>query len=164
VAVKRILMPEGQLFLVSANKGRIGNLEWSDDDYDVCEGAADGPVVGRIYKLSVAPTGNWWFWAVQLFPAVGADSGTAETREAARTHSRRSGWSGVGGNIRGSGGPKVSLVHFWPWVLFNPRITVWWSGVDAAAIEHEPQHIAERDCACGVQQGQIEQRVHSHDA
>ena len=24
-----------------------------------------------------------WFWAVQLFPAVAADSGTAETREAA---------------------------------------------------------------------------------
>jgi len=64
-------MPEGQLFLVSANKSRIGNLEWSDDDYDVREGAPDGPVVGRIYKLSVAPTGNWWFWAVQLFRAVG---------------------------------------------------------------------------------------------
>ena len=58
-------------------------LCWKDDDYDVREGAADGPVVGRIYKLSVAPTGKWWFWAVQLFPAVGADSGTAETREAA---------------------------------------------------------------------------------
>ena len=41
------------------------------------------PVVGRIYKLSVAPTGNWWFWAVQLFPAEAADSGTAATREAA---------------------------------------------------------------------------------
>src|SRR3974390_1554159 len=76
-------MPEGQLFLVSANKSRRGNLEWSDDDYDVRDGAPDGPVVGRIYKLSVAPTGNWWFWAAQLFPAVAADSGTAETREAA---------------------------------------------------------------------------------
>jgi len=40
-------------------------------------------VVGRIYKLSVAPTGNWWLWAVQLFPAVAADSGTTPTREAA---------------------------------------------------------------------------------
>jgi hypothetical protein len=58
-------------------------MQWSDDHYDVREGASDGPVVGWIYKLSVAPTGNWWFWAVQLFPAVGADSGTAETREAA---------------------------------------------------------------------------------
>ena len=58
-------MGERQLFLISANMSRIGNLEWSDDDYDVREGAADGPVIGRIYKLSVAPTGNWWFWAVQ---------------------------------------------------------------------------------------------------
>jgi len=46
----------------------------------------------------------------------------------------------------------------------NPRVTVWWSGVDAATIEHKPQHIAERDCACGLQQRQIDQRVHSHDA
>ena len=76
-------MGHAELFLVSANKSRRGNMRWSDDDYDVCDGAPDGPVVGRIYKLTVAPTGNWWFWAVQLFPAVGADSGTAETREAA---------------------------------------------------------------------------------
>jgi hypothetical protein len=81
--VGSFVMPEGQLFLVSGNKSRIGNLDWFDDDYDVRDGAPDGPVVGRIYKLTVAPTGNWWFWAVQLFPAVAADSGTAETREAA---------------------------------------------------------------------------------
>ena len=67
------MMPEGQLFLVSANRGRRGNMQWSDDDYDVREGKPDGPLIGRIYKLSVAPTGNWWFWAVQLFPAVAAE-------------------------------------------------------------------------------------------
>jgi hypothetical protein len=33
-------------------------MQWSDDDYDVREGASDGPVVGRIYKLSVVPTGE----------------------------------------------------------------------------------------------------------
>jgi len=33
-------------------------MQWSDDDYDVREGASDGPVVGRIYKLTVAPTGQ----------------------------------------------------------------------------------------------------------
>ena len=66
---------DSRLYLVSGNK---------NDDYDVREGAPDGPVVGRIYKLSVAPTGHWWFWAVQLFPAVAADSGTAETCEAAK--------------------------------------------------------------------------------
>ena len=76
-------MGHADLFLVSGNKSRIGNLEWSDDHYDVREGMPDGPVIGRIYKLSAAPTGNWWFWAVQLFPAVGADSGSAPTREAA---------------------------------------------------------------------------------
>ena len=62
---------DSRLYLISGNK---------NDDYDVREGASDGPVVGRMYKLSVAPTGNWWFWAVQLFPAVAADSGTAESR------------------------------------------------------------------------------------
>jgi hypothetical protein len=70
-------MRQAELYLVRDNNSRIGN------DYDVRDGAPDGPVVGRIYKLSVAPTGNWWFWAVQLFPAEGADSGTAPTREAA---------------------------------------------------------------------------------
>ena len=74
--------PDCKLFLIGANKSRPSG-EWTDDDYDVREGSPDGPVVGRIYKLSVAPTGNWWFWAVQLFPAVAADSGTGETREAA---------------------------------------------------------------------------------
>jgi hypothetical protein len=76
-------MGHAELFLVSANKSRRPGMQWSNDDYDVREGASDGPVVGRIYKLSVAPTGNWWFWALQLFPAVAADSGTVETREAA---------------------------------------------------------------------------------
>jgi hypothetical protein len=43
------MMPEGQLFLVSGNKGRSpGDLEWSEDDYDVREDTPDGPVVGRI--------------------------------------------------------------------------------------------------------------------
>jgi hypothetical protein len=76
-------MGHAELFLVSANKSSRPGMQWSDDDYDVREGASDGPVVGRVYKLSVAPTGHSWFWAVQLFPAVGADTGTAETREAA---------------------------------------------------------------------------------
>ena len=56
VAVKTILMGERQLYLISGNKSRIGNLEWSDDDYDVRDGAPDGPVIGRIYKQSSAST------------------------------------------------------------------------------------------------------------
>jgi hypothetical protein len=54
-------MTDTLLYLIAANKSRIGNLDWDDDDYDVREGAPDSPVVGRIYKLSVAPSGNWWF-------------------------------------------------------------------------------------------------------
>ena len=45
MAVKTILMGERQLYLISGNKSRIGNLEWSDDDYDVRDGAPDGPVI-----------------------------------------------------------------------------------------------------------------------
>jgi hypothetical protein len=50
-------MGHAELFLVSANKSRRPGMQWSDDNYEVREGASDGPVVGRIYKLSVAPTG-----------------------------------------------------------------------------------------------------------
>ncbi len=38
-------MPE--LFLVSAIKNRPAG-QWSDDDYDVREGAPDGRVIGRM--------------------------------------------------------------------------------------------------------------------
>jgi hypothetical protein len=41
------LMAERQLFLISANKSRRSG-EWSEDDYDVRDGAPDGPVIGRI--------------------------------------------------------------------------------------------------------------------
>jgi hypothetical protein len=43
-------MPEHQLFLIHANKSRPSG-GWSAEDYDVRDGAADGPVIGRIYKL-----------------------------------------------------------------------------------------------------------------
>lgn len=38
------------------------------------------PLVGRSNKLSVAPAGNWWFWAIQIFPAVPSRSWRAEGR------------------------------------------------------------------------------------
>jgi hypothetical protein len=72
-----------RLFLVKANKSRPGTLVWSDDDYDVRHGAPDGPVAGRIYKQVFSPSSTPWFWAVQLFPAVGSDSGMEATREEA---------------------------------------------------------------------------------
>lgn len=73
----------GELFLVSANRSRPGHLQWDDDDYDVRVVAPDGPVIGRIYKMVQSPSGKPWFWALNLFPAVAADSGAAETREVA---------------------------------------------------------------------------------
>ncbi len=47
-------MEEAKLFLISANKSRPSG-EWSDDDFDVRDGAADGLVIGRIYKKSHSP-------------------------------------------------------------------------------------------------------------
>jgi hypothetical protein len=53
------------LILISAAKSRRSG-EWSPDDYDVRDGAADGPVVGRIY-LSPARQQDPWFWGLTLF-------------------------------------------------------------------------------------------------
>jgi hypothetical protein len=69
-------MADARLFLVSGKKSR-------PHDYDVREGTPGGRLVGRIYKYSHAPTGKWWFWAVQIFPAVASDSGAEDTRDAA---------------------------------------------------------------------------------
>ncbi len=52
-------MPEDvTLFLIAAHKSRPSGQPWSDDDFDVCEGAPDGRVIGRIYKLSVGNGGG----------------------------------------------------------------------------------------------------------
>ncbi len=48
--------------------------------YDLRDGAPDGPLVGRIYKMVHSPSGTPWSWAVQLFPAVADDTGTGEMR------------------------------------------------------------------------------------
>jgi hypothetical protein len=38
-------MGHAELFLVSANKSRPPGMQWSDDDYNVREGASDGPIL-----------------------------------------------------------------------------------------------------------------------
>jgi hypothetical protein len=86
-----------RLYLVSANKSRPGTERWADDDYDVRDGSADGPVAGRIYNVGHSPSGMPWFWAVQLYPAVADDRGTAETLEGAMAAfkaqwTKRRGW------------------------------------------------------------------------
>jgi hypothetical protein len=77
------MVEDVRLYLVSANKSRPSGQPWSDDDFDVREGAADGLVVGRIYKQGHSPSGRSWFWSLLLFPARPDDSGTKETRKAA---------------------------------------------------------------------------------
>jgi hypothetical protein len=76
-------MTDGRLFLVSANKSRPGGLQWDADDYDVRAAAADGPVVGRIYRSTQSPEATPWFWTIIETPVTTADRDYAETREAA---------------------------------------------------------------------------------
>jgi hypothetical protein len=46
------------------------------DDSDVRDGSPEGPVIGRIFKQRYSPSATPWFWGLDLFPAVPADSGT----------------------------------------------------------------------------------------
>jgi hypothetical protein len=47
------------LILKRASASRSSG-EWRDDDYDVLE---NGVVIGRIFKVLVAPEGRPWMWA-----------------------------------------------------------------------------------------------------
>jgi hypothetical protein len=49
----------GSLILKRANTSRLSG-QWSDDDYDVLE---DGVIVGRIFKVPIAPAERLWMWA-----------------------------------------------------------------------------------------------------
>jgi len=46
-------VPDRPLFFLSANESRLGNLQWWEDQHEVRECAPDGPVIGRIYKMSI---------------------------------------------------------------------------------------------------------------
>ncbi|MGB8090690.1 MAG: hypothetical protein WCF62_08300 [Pseudolabrys sp.] len=46
-----------ELVLVSARKSR-GSNHWGNDDYDVRRVHTRGPVVGRIFRSTVAPTNH----------------------------------------------------------------------------------------------------------
>jgi hypothetical protein len=52
-----------ELLLVSARKSR-GSNHLDKDDYDVRCGDIEGPVVGRIFWSTVAPTTTPWFWTI----------------------------------------------------------------------------------------------------
>ena len=49
----------GSLILKRANTSRPSG-QWSDDDYDVLE---NGVVIGRIFKVPIAPAERPWMWA-----------------------------------------------------------------------------------------------------
>jgi hypothetical protein len=52
-----------RLILKRASASRPSG-EWDADDFDV---AADGAVVGRIFKANAAPIGRPWMWTL-IFP------------------------------------------------------------------------------------------------
>ena len=56
--------------------------EWDADDFEV---AADGAVVGRIFRANAAPVGTPWMWSFILPHQQGRSPthGYAESREAA---------------------------------------------------------------------------------
>ena len=72
-----------ELVLVAARKSR-GSNHWDKDDYDVRRGDIEGPVIGRIFRSTVAPTTTPWFWAIKPEPPLLLRvQGYAITREAA---------------------------------------------------------------------------------
>jgi len=72
-----------ELVLVSARKSR-GSNHWEKDDYDVRRENIEWPVVGRIFRSTVAPTTTLWFWTIiKLKPLKSTERGYAITREAA---------------------------------------------------------------------------------
>src|SRR3974390_1155223 len=59
---------------------------------------------GSVHEIDTSLRGCGW--ALNLFPAIAADSGTAETREAAMAAFKTQWTRRRGGSIRGSGGPE----------------------------------------------------------
>jgi hypothetical protein len=69
--------------------------QWRDDDYDVLE---NGVVVGRIFKVPVAPPDRPWMWASGHSAATvkRAAHGYEPTREAALAAYAGGSWAGEG--------------------------------------------------------------------
>jgi len=72
---------EQQPILVSARKNRALD-PWNKDDYEVRLGGIAGPLVGRIFKSTVAPADSPWFWTI-IKQQKPTHRGYASTREMA---------------------------------------------------------------------------------
>jgi hypothetical protein len=72
---------EQEPILVSARKSRALD-PWNKDDYEVRLGDIAGPVVGRIFKSTVAPPDSPWFWTI-IKSQKPTHRGYASTREMA---------------------------------------------------------------------------------
>lgn len=81
--LRQTMSNDRELVLVAARKSR-GSNHWDKDDYDVRRGHFEGPVIGRIFRSTVAPTTTPWFWTIiKLKPIKPTERGYAITREAA---------------------------------------------------------------------------------
>jgi hypothetical protein len=72
-----------RLILVHATRSRPG-AKWPNDDYDVWDDK--GKIVGRIFRVAMAPKNRPWFWTTtKLKSQRPTDRGYALTRDDAMT-------------------------------------------------------------------------------
>jgi hypothetical protein len=74
-------MNDQQLNLMFVRRSRKSG-HWSDDDYDVRFGNAQGRVVGRVFKASQSPSERPWYWTItSRTPQRPTARGFASTRK-----------------------------------------------------------------------------------
>ena len=82
-AKRNAMIEAGREVLILKRASASGSSgEWNDDDFDVL---ANGEVVGRIFKVNVAPVGHPWMWTLAFgyHRNRATNHGYAATREVA---------------------------------------------------------------------------------